>query len=502
MPTTAGTEVGGPEVSGMRVLLVQPRQPRRAGFRAGFRAMALVEPLGLEMIAATVGAEHEVRVLDLLGKVDLEREMEGFAPDVCGISCSFTVDVPLTVRIAESVKHQCPGAFVLVGGHHASLNPGDFAVPSVDAVMVGEGEAAFPKVVAALAAGTELSAVAGLMLNTEAGQVGTGVQPLTHDLDLLPMPERAPVRRWRRRYHLGTRSSLYALETARGCPYRCTFCSVWRFYRGKVRFKSPERVLAEIESIPGKNILITDDNFLASVPRADRIADLLLEKNLKKRFIFQARTDSIARHPEVVAKLRQAGFATVFLGLEKIDAEGMEGIHKGNTVESNETALKVLKDVGINTFGTLIVDPDYDEDDFKRLWDYVRRRAIPNAWFTILTPLPGTELFDQVKEKLTTRNWEIFDLAHAVLPTRLGLDEFYRHYAHLYTAVYSPRVLAGRMWNAMFNRQGRSIGGVPSLSLAWRSLNTLRSMSDPDEYMLGHVEESEVPGSELSLLRG
>ena len=73
---------------------------------------------------------------------------------------------------------------------------------------------------------------------------------------------------------------------------------MWRFYQGKVRFKSPERVLEEVESIRGRNIFVTDDNFLASVPRAETIADLLLERGIKKRFIFQARTDSIARHPE------------------------------------------------------------------------------------------------------------------------------------------------------------------------------------------------------------
>jgi radical SAM superfamily enzyme YgiQ (UPF0313 family) len=250
----------------------------------------------------------------------------------------------------------------------------------------------------------------------------------------------------------------------------------------------------EIEQIPERNIFITDDNFLASIPRAEAVADLIVKRDIKKRFITQARTDSIARHPETVAKLREAGFATVFLGLEKIDTAGMKSVHKANTVESNETALAVLRRAGVNIFGTLIVDPDYDEGDFRRLRDYVRRHAIPNAWFTVLTPLPGTALFEQVQEALTTRNWEMFDLAHAVLPTRLGLERFYREFARLYTTVYTPRTLAERCWKALFKREGRNLGNLPSPGLIRESLRSLKCMADPEEYLLGHAEGSHAQG--------
>ncbi len=476
----------------MKVLLVQPRQRRRAGFKAGFRTMAVVEPLGLEMVAAALEAEHDVRVLDLLPGVDLHRAVERFRPDVCGISCSFTVDVPETLRIAQVVKSQRPAAFVFVGGHHASLTPSHFAVPWVDAVVTGEGESSTPELLTALATGGDLLSVAGLVVNTQGGQTTTGRRPLIADLDGLPHPARSHTHRWSRLYHLGVRGPLATLETSRGCPNRCTFCSVWRFHRGKVRFKSPERVMEELEAVEGRNVFITDDNFLASIPRAERIADLLMQRGTKKRFIFQARTDSIARHPETIAKLKEAGFATAFLGLEKIDAGGMESIRKANTVECNEKALSVLKKMGINIFGTLIVDPDYDEGDFRRLREYVRRHGISNTWFTVLTPLPGTALFEQAREVLTTHDWNMFDLAHAVLPTKLGLERFYHEYARLYTVAYSPSALARRTWNATFNRRGRDVGSLPRPALIWRSLECLRCMADAREYLLGHVEESRL----------
>jgi len=479
----------------VRVLLVQPRQRRRAGFRSGFRTLAVVEPLGLEMVAAALQREHEVQIVDLLPGVNLEKAALRFRPDACGISCSFTVDVGETLAAARYLKDMFPDLFVFVGGHHASLSPGDFSVPWVDVLIVGEGEETAPALLRAWGEGQDLLSVAGLVLNRDGEQVATGLRPLLPSLDQLPFPARDLVRKWRRLYHLGTRGRLASLETSRGCPYRCTFCSVWKFHQGKVRFKSAERVVEELAATEAKNIFITDDNFLASIRRAEAIADLLLRRGIRKRYIFQARTDSIARHPETVAKLREAGFVTVFLGLEKIDAEEMESIHKANTVEANEAALAVLRKVGMNTYGTLIVDPDYDEGDFRRLREYVRRHAIPNAWFTVLTPLPGTALFEQLQETLTTRNWEMFDLAHAVLPTKLGLERFYREYAQLYTTVYSPKVLLRRAWNALVNKEGRRLNGLPSPALIWKSIECLRCMTNPREYLLAHAEGSRAEGT-------
>lgn len=269
----------------MRVLLVQPRQRRRAGFRSGFRTLAVVEPLGLEMVATALEGEHEVELVDLLPGTSLEKAVTRFRPQACGITCSFTVDVGEALRLARVVKNLLPGLFVFVGGHHASLSPGDFAVPWVDAVIVGEGEGTVPELLRVWERGGDLLSVPGLVVGRNGEQMATGLRPLIPNLDLLPFPARDLVMRWRGGYHLGARGNLASLETSRGCPYRCTFCSVWKFHQGRVRMKSAERVVEELAATEAKNVFITDDNFLASIRRAEAIADLLLSRGIRKRYI-------------------------------------------------------------------------------------------------------------------------------------------------------------------------------------------------------------------------
>lgn len=452
--------------------------------------MAVVEPLGLEMIAGAIGGEHEVRVVDLLPGTDLEGTIDRFRPDTCGISCSFTIDVPTAQEVARRVKSLRPEVFVFVGGHHASLSPQDFSADTVDALVIGEGEQTAAELVGALAAGRDLLEVPGLVLNRRAEQISTGSRPLLANLDDLPLPVRHLPRERRKAYFFGWRDGVASVETSRGCPNRCTFCSVWKFHQGRVRFKSPERVVEEIAALEGrKNVFITDDNFLASVPRAERIADLLLEQGIKKRFIYQARTDAIARHPSTIARLKEAGFTSVFLGLEKTDAEGMASVRKGNTVENNEKALEVLNRLGVNPFGTFIVDPTFDRTDFSRLRAYIQSRAhlIPDAWFTVLTPLPGTVLFEQVKETITTYNREMFDLAHVVLPTRLQLEDFYEEFAQLYRTVYAGHALWKRAARNLGRLSRRNLGHLPPIRLLVRSLETYRCMTNPREYLAAHA---------------
>jgi len=243
--------------------------------------------------------------------------------------------------------------------------------------------------------------------------------------------------------------------------------------------KSPERVLEEIKTLKEKYIFLADDNFLISVPRAQRIAELILKHGIKKRFTFQARSDSIVQHPQIISLLRKAGFWKVFIGFEKIDEEELSQLNKHNSVQNNEEALKILRAQGMEVIAAFIIDPSFQKDDFRRLRQYILDRKLYSPSLTILTPLPGTELFARVKEKLITTNYELFDYVHAVLPTKLKLPDFYREFTELYKTGYAWSQIGWEGLRAILCNAFSLSHLISMKKAAWASV-------DPLNYLAGH----------------
>lgn len=464
----------------MKILLVHPAKVGTLGLQD----MTSLEPLALELVAACL-PDHEVQILDLRKTDALPETLESFRPDACGVSACFTTEVYAARRIAVVVNEWNPHCFTFVGGHHPSLAPQDFLSPHVDAVVAGEGEVTTAELVDCLAAGGDLRKVLGLHLNEGGSQFFTGPREMIRSLDDLPSPRRDLTRQHRHDYFWGFRRPLALIETARGCPYKCNFCSVWRFYNGSVRAMSAQRIFQEIVSTREKHIFFTDDNFLLSVKRARELAELLRREGVRKTYGIQGRTDTVAQQPELMAQWKEVGLDNVFLGLEKATEEGLTELDKRNTLANNEKAIQVLQDLGIGFTGNLIVDPDWDRSQFAQLRDYVAARGLYNSSFSILTPLPGTLLYDQLKDRLTTEDYELFDLWHAVLPTRLELREFYTEFVRLWTAAAQSRP-----WTSAVRRVLRLAGQVISGETPWpylrAALRAARSLQDVDNYLLAH----------------
>jgi radical SAM superfamily enzyme YgiQ (UPF0313 family) len=211
----------------------------------------------------------------------------------------------------------------------------------------------------------------------------------------------------------------------------------------------PQRVLAEISAVSTSNITFVDDNFCMNYKRENTIADLIKSEGINKTFSMECRTDSIARHPELVEKWVDIGLHSVLLGLEGGCDKTLKDVDKSCSIDTNNRAIKILKDNGVIIWGAFIVDPDWTEDDFKLLGDYVREQEITHTQFTILTPLPGTQLYKDRHDELITGDYSCFDTLHAVLPTRLPREKFYRNFAELYRQTdigpYYELVQAGKM---------------------------------------------------------
>jgi radical SAM superfamily enzyme YgiQ (UPF0313 family) len=389
------------------------------------------EPLGLELVAATV-PDHDIRILDMRVDGRLRETLSEFNPDLVAVT-ALTTEVYAARDVLTAVKQHSPDIFTVVGGHHASLLPEDFFLPQVDAVAAGEGELVFPALVAAVAKDRKLAGVANLIWRDADGRfVHNPLNRDKLDMDLLPLPRRDLTAAYRPEYFFLFDKPDTSIATGRGCPYRCNFCSVWEFYHGMTNQMSARRVLKELDGITTEHVTFVDDNFLMNNRRENEIADLVRSEGVKLRFSMECRTDSIARHPELLKKWVDVGLYAVLLGLEGVSDKTLKSVNKNNTSATNEQAVKILHDNGVIIWGAFIVDPDWEADDFKRLRDYVTQMQITHTQFTVLTPLPGTRLYREKEAELLTHDYSCYDTMHSVLPTRLPREEFYRQFANLY----------------------------------------------------------------------
>jgi radical SAM superfamily enzyme YgiQ (UPF0313 family) len=256
------------------------------------------------------------------------------------------------------------------------------------------------------------------------------------NLDELPIPARHLTKRYRSAYFRGIWRPYASMITSRGCPYRCNFCAAWRAENGRYRTRSAIKVVEEIELIEENLVSIADDNFLHDLKRAEEICSLVKSRGIEKRYKLIGRSDAIVRRPDLIEQWKEAGLDIMFVGFESFRDRDLRRFGKRTTAAQNSEAIKILRDCGVTISAHFIVHQDYEPADFDALVDYVREMKLRQPVFCILTPLPGTILYEERKDDILTDDYGKYDLTHTVLPTKLPLDEFYERYANLYRKCY------------------------------------------------------------------
>ncbi len=438
----------------MRILLVQPApfEPGRLGLE---NVIWMSEPVALAQLAAMV-PEHEVRILDMRLEPDLElnRVLLEFEPELVGTT-SMTTDCYQAKAILEAAKGTLgEGCFTIVGGHHPTLMPEAFEQTCVDAICLGEGEETFAELVAHLAAGhppRSLQAIAGLRFRNESSSwVTTSKRDQNRDLDSFPAPARHLIRRRPGDYFFMTAGPMASLSTSRGCSFDCNFCAIWEFYERKTRFLSANAICDRLERIEEKVVFFLDDNFLTNRRRLEQLCDEIERRKIRKYYATQGRTDFIADNPELMKRLRDAGLIMVLSGFESNEDDALAELLKRSTVEKNRRAAQIMQQLGIISTGIFMVRQDFDEADFDRLYAHINDLGIAIPLVSILTPLPGTQLYRQRQAELLTDDARLFDLLHSVLPTKLPRQRFYEKFAEQRDAVW-PSVRKGT-FPAIFHR--------------------------------------------------
>ena len=420
----------------MKVLLVQPPSSDPLSDR-----IFLFEPLGLEYLGAGLKLDgHAVEVLDARLTPDVEAACRRFQPQVVGLT-AYTSQLDIVRDIAARLKVGFPGLRIVVGGHHATVRPDDFNTPAIDAVVIGEGVFALREIVAAIAAGRGFEGITGVAVPADGGLRFAPPRPYTK-LDDLPLPDRSLTAAHRGHYFSEWFKPLASVRTSLGCTARCNFCALWSITGSKYLRRSPESVIEELRSVAEPNVFFCDDESMLDHKRMDRLADLIAAAGIRKNYFLYGRVDTIVKHPELFAKWARIGLAQVFVGMEDYSEARLDAMHKGITSAQQAEAVRILDELGIMMYASYMVDPAYTREDFRNLLAYVRRMKHKYATFTVLTPLPGTQLYAERQAQLLSRKPELFDMVHALLPTTLPLKDFYAEYARLWTdAVPLYRVL-------------------------------------------------------------
>ncbi|MFN7971996.1 MAG: radical SAM protein [Acidobacteriota bacterium] len=431
----------------MKILLVQPApfEPGRLGLE---NVIWLSEPVALTSLAAMV-PEHEVRILDMRLEPDLafNRTLLEFRPDLVGTT-SMTTDCYQARALLTVAKGTLgDGCFTLVGGHHPTLSPEDFEDDVVDSLCLGEGEDTFRELCQHLSGGgspRELHGIAGLRFRDASGSfVTTKKREQIRDLDTFPAPARHLIpERYRGEYFFTFASPIASMATSRGCSFDCNFCAIWEFYERRTRFMSAAAICDRLEKMPEKVVFLLDDNFLTSKARLEELCDEIGRRKIRKFFGTQGRADFIADHPDTMRRLRDAGLLMVLSGYESNDDDALASLRKKATYDKNKKAAEILRGLGIMSTGIFMARPDFSERDFDDLYGIINDMGIALPLVTILTPLPGTELYRKRKHELLTHDVRLFDLLHAVLPTKLPREVFYRKLAEKNVAT-TPAVLKG-----------------------------------------------------------
>jgi radical SAM superfamily enzyme YgiQ (UPF0313 family) len=418
----------------MKVLLIEPPV---SPFDVPTKIFEMPPPYHLEVLAGRLVGNHDVHILDMRIDENLDTELSMFRPDIVGCSC-VAANSHIVKQVLRRVKELSTNIITVVGGHHPSLMPEDCNEAFIDIVVIGEGEETLYEIVEACESERNWGEIRGIAYRSKDGEFQTNRYRELMDLDKLPMPARSLTRlhRDKRLYFRGNWRPLDCTITSRGCPNKCTFCGLWKINRGKYRARSPRLIADELESITAPNIKFTDDNTLDHVDNASALAEEIKRRGIKKRYEVYGRVDTIVRRPDLVEKWRGVGMELLLVGLEACDDQTLKEMRKRTTTEMNRRAIEICHANGVEVAAYLIVDPAFDREDFRRLSEYVERNNLTHPVFTILSPFPGTDLYNMVKETLITEGFELMDFFHTVLPTRLPLDEFYDEFLALYRRAY------------------------------------------------------------------
>ncbi len=392
-------------------VLIEPRTPGINFF--SFTNMPL---LGLPILGAMMkkrGLNVDI-FCENLSAIDWDRVNEA---DLVGLT-ALTNLAPRAYELINQIKEINPRCVVVMGGPHVSFRTEEALANGADYVIRHEGEGPFMELLNCLQEDGDPEDIRGLSFKKEGEMYHNPDQKGCPNLDQLPTPDFSLIK--------GAQKLKYIpIQTSRGCPHNCEFCSVVQMYGRKIRYRSPEKVVQDIHklarsfNLEKKHVFFVDDNFSANQERAANLLEHIEALDYDLNWSTQEEVN-IYKKPNILNKMVKAGCKRLHLGIESFNQASLDEYDKPQNLEDIKRAIQAIHDKGIFIHGMFVLGADSDtKESILQTARNAVKYNIDSAQFSILVPLPGTRLYENLKEKERllvdrVKNWELFEGQHVV----------------------------------------------------------------------------------------
>lgn len=388
----------------MKILLIRPKPHSET---IGLQSVMICEPLELMQLSAVLKANgHFVKIVDMiLEKKSIEYFTLKFAPDLVGIT-GYISHTGIMKQYAQTIKSINSAIIVAVGGVYATVCPNAFLDKNIDYICNN-----------------------ALAFYNIAGCTDTSSRP----------PDRSMPQKYTDKYYYLFQEKCALIKTSLGCPYSCNFCFCKEISPYIAR--SIDDCINELLQMTQKEVYIVDDDFLFNRNRLLEFYKKIKAHKIDKRFLVYGRADFIAANEDIMAKLSEIGLSAVIVGIEASSQNELDTYNKKSDISDNENAVKILQKYNIECYATVILGVDWDEDDFIRLYKYIKQLKLVFVNLQPFTPMPGTIYFDEYRDKLIIpyEESEKWDMAHLVIkPTKITIRNYYWQILKLYYKITLP----------------------------------------------------------------
>ena len=401
----------------MRVLLINPYYPI---------SETPSPPLGLAYLAAALAqAEIAVKILDLVvfpySRSMLQDLMAAFKPQIAGIT-AVTMTFNSAISVIKDIKGINPDILTVIGGPHVSFCERETLIshPELDVVVIGEGERTIVELCQTVDNHKPMDNVNGIAYRRGKDICCNPKRERVENLDELPLPDRRllPLGRYR------ALNMPISLTTSRGCPFKCIFCVGRKMVGAKIRYRSPAKVVDELEYLSTLNfhqINIADDLFTANKNHCLSVCDEIIKRKLELHWTSFARVDTVSE--DMLIRMKAAGCDAVSFGLESANLEILETIKKGITLEQVEAAIGMCRRAGVTPYASFILGlPGETPQSIEETMAFGKKmKRLGLAFgFHLLAPFPGTEVReyrDRYGIRILTDDWSQYHANRAIVET-------------------------------------------------------------------------------------